>query len=392
MPYPEVLKLLSDPNNYPDITKANPQLGQALISYFPKRFNFSKFLARGGEAIVILAEDVKMSRAVVLKIALPGQNTKTTRGIYHHFDPDKNTPLTDKQERLAKYKIIESDNEFQERFLRGCDLQLYMNTIVSQKALDFGYIPAIYDKNLQYCYYEMEYISEAEGLLKWILNQDKSEIIKCFYKMLKFVKEVLHDSYVIHTDLKPDNWMVMHNGRVVLLDFGIAKNLQQHSSITKPGQGGIGSPLYASNKQKRAAELREYRDDIYILGKVLHVMWRGHEPHIIADNKIVLDKRKLFPSDILPNKLEQIFLKATSEVDQERYQDIEDFIQDFENILDDYLDPDIDVVQSGLIAQIQSEIAVIKQAQILSMEDQQDLIEILNNLRRKKDERERQNI
>ncbi len=381
MSYSQLLKLLADKDAHPDITKASPKLGEALISYFPKRYNFSKFLARGGEGLLILAEDIKMFRAVVLKIALPGLNMKTTRGIYHHFDPETNEPIKGNTERLIKYKKIESDNEFRDRFLRSCDIQIYMNSVAMQKAISIGYIPAVYDKNVDYCYYEMEYISDAEGLLKWIQNQDKSAIVKCFFRMLKFIKEVLHDSYVIHSDLKPDNWMVLHDRRVVLLDFGIAKNLTQHSTITRPGQGGIGSLIYASPKQRHSAELREYRDDIYILGLLLHVMWRGHEPHTGGSDKFVFDKHKLFPSSIFPSKLEKIFLKATACKDSERYQDIEEFIKDFEQILEDFLDPDIDQVQSGQIASLQAEITWLRKQNLLSQQDQEDLKILLNNLR-----------
>lgn len=392
MAYQELLKLLANKDSCPDITKASPKLGEALISYFPKRYNFSKFIARGGEGLLILAEDVKMFRAVVLKIALPGTNSKTTRGIYHHFDSEKNQPIqNEKTEKIVRYKKIESENEFRERFLRSCDIQLYMATVALQKAFEIGYIPAVYDKNTDYCYYEMEYISGAEGMLKWIVNQDKATIVRCFFRILKFIKEVLHDSYVVHTDLKPDNWMVMDDGRVVLLDFGIAKNLTQHSIITKPGQGGIGSLLYASPKQKRAAELREYRDDIYILGALLHVMWRGHEPHTGGGDKIVFDKRKLFPSTIFPAKIEKIFLKAIAEQDSERYQDIEEFLRDFEQILEDFLDPDIDQLQSGQIVSLQAEIAWLRKQNLLSQEDQEDLKILLNNLRNY-NERKRQDV
>jgi serine/threonine-protein kinase len=84
----------------------------------------------------------------------------------------------------------------------------------------------------------------------------------------------VHKAGIVHGDLKPQNVMVMGNGVVKLMDFGVAR-------AGMPGGAGAtpiaGTPLYMSPEQARGAELDE-RSDLYSAGVVLFELFAGRPP------------------------------------------------------------------------------------------------------------------
>jgi serine/threonine protein kinase len=76
---------------------------------------------------------------------------------------------------------------------------------------------------------------------------------------------------VVYRDLKPSNVMMMANGQVKLIDFGIARLFQPHSSATM-----IGTQGYAPPEQYRGKV--ETRSDLYALGATMHHSLSGRDP------------------------------------------------------------------------------------------------------------------
>ncbi|MBK7181280.1 MAG: serine/threonine protein kinase [Chloroflexi bacterium] len=81
---------------------------------------------------------------------------------------------------------------------------------------------------------------------------------------------------IIFRDLKPDNIMVMPDGRLKIIDFGIARHF-------KPGQTrdthALGTPGYASPEQYRPVQT-DARSDVYSLAVVLHQLLTGYDPSL----------------------------------------------------------------------------------------------------------------
>jgi serine/threonine protein kinase len=94
-----------------------------------------------------------------------------------------------------------------------------------------------------------------------------------------------HEKGIVHRDLKPANVMVTNDGRVKILDFGLAKDVGSASArdatLTSAGQtqGGMvmGTPAYMSPEQVSGRAL-DHRSDIFSLGVVLHEMATGSRP------------------------------------------------------------------------------------------------------------------
>lgn len=87
-----------------------------------------------------------------------------------------------------------------------------------------------------------------------------------------------HGNLVVHRDLKPSNIMVTSDGHVMLLDFGIARMLDdEEDGLTRSGQR-VMTPAYASPEQVRGEPVTT-STDVYSLGVVLYELLCGRHPH-----------------------------------------------------------------------------------------------------------------
>lgn len=92
----------------------------------------------------------------------------------------------------------------------------------------------------------------------------------------------LHTAGIIHRDLKTDNVLVEHQGRVVITDFGIARALKAVDGDTGGYNSGsnvlVGTPAYMAPEQVRGNARVDTRADLYSLGVMLFQMFTGQLP------------------------------------------------------------------------------------------------------------------
>ncbi|HZF00146.1 MAG TPA: protein kinase [Planctomycetota bacterium] len=149
-----------------------------------------------------------------------------------------------------------------------------------------------------------------------------------------------HTKKIIHRDLKPHNIMVQKaDGRVFVMDFGLAKPIRKEDSITL-SDAIVGTPQYMSPEQARGDTV-DRRTDVFSLGAVLyHVLtnrppFDGHSPgeimmSVLADDPAPM--RKLNPR--IHEDVETICLKALDKDRSRRYDTAKAFADDLSRHLD----------------------------------------------------------
>lgn len=108
-------------------------------------------------------------------------------------------------------------------------------------------------------------------------NLDVRQRLELFRTVCSSV-QYAHQHLVVHRDLKPGNILVTEAGTVKLLDFGIAKLLEEDDGSRTMTGAGMLTPDYASPEQVRGEPVSTL-SDVYSLGAILYVMLAGEKPH-----------------------------------------------------------------------------------------------------------------
>ena len=144
----------------------------------------------------------------------------------------------------------------------------------------------------------------------------------------------LHDTGVIHLDIKPENIMVTPDVRIKIIDFGLARILGAADLLTEDFMEPHGTPLYIAPEQLLGCR-DDLRSDIYSLGMVLYELLTGQLPFgrstQLAKVKIRLKTDPVPPRHYDPNippQIQEIILKSLEKDSADRYQSAHALIED----------------------------------------------------------------
>ncbi len=137
-----------------------------------------------------------------------------------------------------------------------------------------------------------------------------------------------HARGVVHRDIKPENVLVAADGRVRVLDFGIARALQDHEPLTRTGEI-LGTPEYMAPEQiLEAPESVDARTDVHALGVLLYELLTGRSPfagtNLFAALKLVESMDPEPPSTVRPDvpaAVDAVVRRALQKAPSERFDD-----------------------------------------------------------------------
>ncbi|HEX4946572.1 MAG TPA: protein kinase [Blastocatellia bacterium] len=279
-------------------------------------------LGKGGMGEVCLAEDTRLQRKVALKI-LPSEFTANS-------------------ERLRRFELEAK----------------------TASGLNHPNIITIYDIGQAHGthFLATEYIEGAT--LRARLRRTKLSRSEALDIALQIADALAaaHHAGIIHRDIKPENVMIRHDGIVKVLDFGLAKLLEERQSEGATGRRGedestlalsparplsdsptdpgtvMGTPQYMSPEQARGEEL-DVRTDIFSLGTILYEMLAGRTPFEGVNALDIISSilraeptplRQLVPE--VSRELEHIVSKALRKDREKRYQHVKDLQIDLHDL------------------------------------------------------------
>jgi len=163
---------------------------------------------------------------------------------------------------------------------------------------------------------------------------NSTELNKLFGMILDGLGYV-HDQQLVHRDIKLSNFMITKSGVVKLLDFGIAKTMDETSEeYTQTGTGvAMGTPIYMSPEQVKSSKDIDHRSDIYSVGVMLWQMLSGKKLYDSStlsrfeiQTKIVTE-----PLPLLGNEYDNIIQKCTAKKPIDRYSSCQEIKNELNN-------------------------------------------------------------
>src|SRR5262245_52387032 len=250
------------------------------------RYQIVRTLGQGAMGAVYLAYDSELERHVALKTPFLGDNPNIIARFY--------------REARATAQI---------RSPYICPIY------------DVGQIGDIY--YLTMAFIDGQSLERAMSSAPW---QDQTAICGVIKKIARGLQKA-HDLGIVHRDLKPDNIMIDGDSEPIVMDFGVARRVDDDVNLTTPGRL-IGTPAYMSPEQVEADPSKiGPASDIYSLGVVLYVMLTGRLPFtgtLTSVLKKIGAEMPPCPSALKPeigadSCLEKICLKMMAKLPSDRF-------------------------------------------------------------------------
>jgi eukaryotic-like serine/threonine-protein kinase len=289
------------------------------------RYEIRSLLGAGGMGEVYLAHDTMLDRAVALKI-LPADLVADEDRVARFIREAKAASALNHPHILTIYEIGEAELTVPPKESKGEAGESSRSTVVHYIAMEF-----------------------VDGVtLSQLIHRDRIDLVKS----LKYLAQVAdglakaHAAGIVHRDLKPENIMVTRDGYAKLLDFGLAKLVEQPSSLvvdenlgeaetaampqhSTPGKV-MGTVGYMSPEQARGQAV-DQRSDIFSFGCILYeaaTRRRAFEGDSAIDtlHKIIYTQaapiRDINP--VAPVELQRIVRRCLAKDPEERFQTIKD--------------------------------------------------------------------
>jgi eukaryotic-like serine/threonine-protein kinase len=258
------------------------------------QYALGELLARSGMASIFKAVDSTSGAAVALKIPHPQ---------------------------------LESDVVFYERFKR--------EESMGQRLDHPNVVKVLKPVDKSRMYIAMEYVDGRS--LRSIIQAEAPLPVERALDIARQVTEALgylHEQGVVHRDIKPENILITPDGKVKILDFGIALDESKRRLTWTGFSATLGTPDYMAPEQI-GGRRGDARTDVYAVGTMLYEMFTKNLPFSSANASALLrakaNEDPTPPSYHVPGidpALEAIILKAIQRVPRDRYADAAELLAD----------------------------------------------------------------
>ncbi|WP_182887850.1 Stk1 family PASTA domain-containing Ser/Thr kinase [Microbispora sp. H10885] len=258
-----------------DTTLTDPLVGQLLDG----RYRVESRIARGGMASVYLALDVRLDRTVAVKVM---------------------------------HRSLAEDPQFVQRFIGEAK---------SVASLSHPNIVQVFDQGTDGAnvYLSMEYVpgKTLRDILQRRGRLPAREALEMVIPVLAALGAA-HQAGLIHRDVKPENVLLADDGRVKVVDFGLARAIEA-TNQTKTGMM-IGTIGYMSPEQVTTG-LADARSDVYAAGIMLFELLTGRQPYA-GETPMSIAYRHVHetvpaPSSVVPGIPPQIDALVTAATDKD---------------------------------------------------------------------------
>ncbi len=266
-------------------------IGQTVLHY-----KISEKLGEGGMGVVYKAEDTKLGRTVAIKF-LPSHLSGSEENKQRFFREARSAAALNHPNILGIYEINEENNSLflVMEFVDGQTLKSHISSLTSGTG-----VPVLQ---------AIDWIEQiAEGLKN------------------------AHDMNIIHRDIKTENVMITKDGRLKIMDFGLAK-LKSDAGITKT-KTSVGTLSYMSPEQAQAIQV-DQRCDIWSLGVVAYEILTGELPfkgeHEAALIYLIINEEPPAPSTLnrkIPNHLDVIVKRMMEKDRDKRFNNVSELLNE----------------------------------------------------------------
>ncbi|GAA1767862.1 Stk1 family PASTA domain-containing Ser/Thr kinase [Kocuria aegyptia] len=258
------------------------------------RYEVGETIGRGGMATVHLGRDLRLGRRVAIKVLRP---------------------------ELAR------DGSFHERFKREAQSVAALNHHSIVSVYDTGEILAATDEGVDRPFIVMEYVPGRT--LRQLIHENAvspQEAVDITLGILDAL-EYSHRAGIVHRDIKPANVIVTPERQVKVMDFGIARAVEDTSPALTQAQAVLGTAQYLSPEQARG-ETVDARSDLYSAACVLFEMLTGRAPFVGGSSVDIAAQhvrdRPPAPSELDPRlggRVDDFLAKALAKDPAARFQD-----------------------------------------------------------------------
>jgi len=272
-------------------TGIDPEL-DAVRKSFDERYAVESLLGRGGMGNVYKARERTLDRHVALKI-------------------------------VPEYRS--ADEQFIERFRREARIAARLRHPRIVSVHEVGTLGP-------FNYFSMDYI-EGSTLRSVVERRHVLSVEDAISILVEICRAVAHahSRGIIHRDLKPENVMIDTEGDVFVLDFGLARAVEENG-LTQPGMI-MGTPFYMSPEQLTGEKLDE-RSDIYSLGLILYYCITGEDLFRAEGFTAVLTKHAttriadlVAMHSLLPSNLQDVLVSMMEEDRNMRARSVKEILE-----------------------------------------------------------------